>query len=116
MPACSNRPEGGLPADANLLLLIGAANRDAEVFADPDVIDIRLANARAHLAVGIGAHTCLGAPLARLEAGVVLEELTRRLPSLRILPNQSLSFHPNISFRGPHSLHVAWDPVPTRQA
>jgi cytochrome P450 len=98
-----------VPAGAKLLLLIGSANRDAEVFADPDVLDIRRANARDHLAFGIGNHLCLGAPLARLEARVVFEELARRRPGLHLVPDQRFSFHPNISFRGPASLLVEWD-------
>jgi cytochrome P450 len=97
-----------VPADANLLLLIGSANRDAEVFADPEGFDIRRANAREHLSFGLGNHLCLGAPLARLEARVVFEELTRRRPGLQLVPEQQLAFHPNISFRGPTSLEVSW--------
>ncbi|MFN0092447.1 MAG: cytochrome P450, partial [Acidimicrobiales bacterium] len=65
-----------IPADADLLVSIGAANRDPAVFDRPDVFDIRRPNAREHLSFGGGAHLCLGAPLARLEARVVLEELT----------------------------------------
>ena len=57
---------------------------------------------------GIGNHLCLGAPLARLEAKVVFEELTRRRPGLRLVRDQPLAFHPNISFRGPTSLQVTW--------
>jgi cytochrome P450 len=97
-----------VPADANLLLLVGSANRDAAMFAEPDRLDIRRANARDHLAFGSGNHVCLGAPLARLEARIVFEELARRLPGLRLAPDQSLAFHPNISFRGPTALQVAW--------
>ncbi|MBV9325836.1 MAG: cytochrome P450 [Chloroflexi bacterium] len=97
-----------VPADANLLLLIGSANRDKEMFSDPERFDIRRANAREHLSFGMGNHLCLGAPLARLEARVVFEELTRRRPGLTLLPEQRLAFHPNISFRGPSSLEVRW--------
>jgi cytochrome P450 len=99
-----------IPAGANLLLVLAGANRDPEVFEEPDRLDIRRANARSHLTFGSGNHLCLGAPLARLEARVVLEELTQRRPSLRLVPDQPFTFHPNIAFRGPASLHVAWDP------
>ena len=98
-----------VPADADLLLLLGSANRDPAMFKDPERFDVRRANAREHLAFGHGAHFCLGAPLARLEARVVLEEFVARFPSLRLVPGQTLRFQPNISFRGPLSLLAAWD-------
>lgn len=97
-----------VPADARLLLMIGSANRDPAHFADPDSLDLHRSNARDHLAFGQGAHLCLGAPLARLQARVVLEEVSRRLPSLRLVPT-SLRFMPNVSFRGPLSLPAEWD-------
>jgi hypothetical protein len=69
-----------VPSGADLLLLIGSANRDPDMFTDPECFDIRRENAREHISFGHGAHFCLGAPLARLEARVVLEELTRVCP------------------------------------
>jgi cytochrome P450 len=98
-----------VPADANLVLMLGAGNRDPAQFPDPDTFDIRRANAHRHLTFGHGPHVCLGAPLARLEARIVLEEVSSRLPSLRLVSGQALDFVPNISFRGPQSLHVEWD-------
>ena len=97
-----------VPAGANLLVLIASANHDPEVFPDPESLDIHRANAKEHIAFGYGAHICLGAPLARLEVKVVLEEVSARLPGLRIVPGQKLDYLPNTSFRGPRALRVEW--------
>jgi cytochrome P450 len=95
-----------IPAGADVLVAIGAANRDPAVFDQPDVFDLRRRNARDHLSFGFGPHVCLGAPLARLEANVVFEELIARQPQLRLAENQRLEFMPIIGFRGPTSLWV----------
>jgi cholest-4-en-3-one 26-monooxygenase len=64
-----------------------SANRDEEIFTDPDVFDIgRTPNE--HLAFGIGEHLCLGANLARLELNVLFEELLRRFPSIELIGEQ----------------------------
>ena len=54
-----------VPPEAKLLLLLGSANRDPAVFANPDEFDIRRSNAREHLSFGYGVNNCLGAPLAQ---------------------------------------------------
>ncbi len=97
-----------IPADADLLLMLNAANRDEAVFPEPDEIISTRANLRDHLAFGYGIHYCVGAPLARLEMAILLEALTRELPGLRLLPGQKIEYTRNISFRGPVSLRVAW--------
>ena len=98
-----------IPADADVLVCIGAANHDPQHFPDPERFDIRRDNAREHLSFGSGPHHCLGAPLARLEAKVVFEELTTTYPSLRLAPGQSFAVLPIIAFRGPLAVLVEWD-------
>jgi cytochrome P450 len=93
-----------LPEGAKLFLWLAAANRDPAVFADPDRFDPHRANNEQHLAFGRGIHYCLGANLGRLEARIAVEELARRFPRLRLVAGQELTFHPNISFRGPQRL------------
>ena len=95
-----------LPEGARLFLWLAAAGRDPSVFSQPDQFDLNRADASRHLAFGLGLHYCLGANLGKLEARLALEELARRYPRLRLADGQQLSFHPNISFRGPRELRV----------
>ena len=76
----------------------------AKVTNEPDRFDIGRSNARTHTSFGYGIHFCLGAPLARLQAKVVLEELTQALPQLALVPGQPFNFVPNTSFRAPVAL------------
>lgn len=72
-----------VPRGALVLAALGSANRDPAAFPDPDTLDLtRTPNP--HLAFGKGAHYCLGAPLARLEAQIALPTLLRRAPRLRL--------------------------------
>lgn len=64
-----------LPADSRLLLMWGAANRDPRQFAAPDEFRLDRSGAKGHIAFGKGAHFCVGAALARLEARIVLRTL-----------------------------------------
>jgi cytochrome P450 len=95
-----------IPEGSKLFLWLAASGRDASVFPEPDVFDLRRANARRHLAFGKGIHFCIGSALGKLEAQLALAELARRFPRLRLVEGQELAFHPNISFRGPLTLWV----------
>lgn len=97
-----------IPADANVLLLIGAANHDDAQFADAQSFTLDRPNQRDHLSFGFGSHYCIGAPLARLEARVVLSELVAAFPQMRLSPDQAYDYLPNTSFRGPRHLWVEW--------
>ncbi len=98
-----------IPEGTQVFLNLGAANHDPEKFDDPERFDIGRADARHNMSFGKGNHFCLGAPLARFEAKLVLEALTRRIPSLRLVEDQDVPHFPNISFRGPSALQVTWD-------
>jgi cytochrome P450 len=66
-----------------VMAMLGGANRDPAVFADPDTFDVTRANAREHLSFSGGVHYCLGAALARLEGEIGLRMLFERYPDLR---------------------------------
>ncbi len=98
-----------LPAGTKVFLNFASANHQDDLFEDPDVFDIHRPTANRHISFGKGIHFCLGAGLARMEARIALELLSQRLPSLRLQPDQTYEFFPNITFRGPDSLDLAWD-------
>ena len=72
-----------IPAGSKVALLFISANRDERKFERAEVFDIRR-NARDHLGFGAGAHACLGAPLARLEARIALEEILAAAPDFSV--------------------------------
>jgi cytochrome P450 len=97
-----------IPAGSNILALIGAANHDPEHFEAPGEYHPARTDAREHLSFGYGAHYCIGAPLARLEAQIVLQQLIAALPGAQLVPGQQLEYLPNTSFRGARSVLVRW--------
>ncbi len=93
-------PEGGI-----ILILLAAASRDPEVFAEPDRFDIARRDAHGHLAFGAGPHFCLGASLARLEAASAFAAFATRVDNPR-LEAESLEYKPNLNLRGPAQMVV----------
>lgn len=98
-----------LPKGARLMLLYGSANRDETQFANPDVFDIRRANASKHLAFGKGIHFCLGAVLARLEGRIAFELLLHRLPGLRRDTDRPALRRPFLLMHTYTQFPIAWD-------
>jgi cytochrome P450 len=101
-----------LPADTDVYIFYGAANRDQRRFDDPDRFDIRREFKR-NLAFAEGIHHCIGAPLARLEANAVLEQVLTRMPEYSLLPG-STRFESHM-MRGPRSLPVERASIPHRE-
>jgi cytochrome P450 len=73
-----------VPAGTTVLTVLGAANHDPEVFADPNVLRLDRPNANRHLAFAGGVHYCLGASLAKLEASTAIGTLIRRFPDVQL--------------------------------
>jgi cytochrome P450 PksS len=89
-----------------LSIVLGSANRDPAVFADPDTLDLERDPNR-HLALGQGIHFCLGAPLARMEGRIALEALLRRFPRLRLAcPGEMPAWRAVLPLRALESLPV----------
>ncbi len=97
-----------IPARTPIFMNFASANRQPDVFAEPDVFDIHRENASHNISFGKGIHYCLGANLAKLETRLVLEALTQRIPTLDLVEGQELWSSPNITFRGPEQLLVTW--------
>jgi len=88
-----------------IVLLIGAGNRDPERFPNPDRLDLSRQDVRP-LSFGHGLHHCLGAQLARLESQIAFEALLTRLPDLRF-GRDEIVWGKNVVLRGPRVLPVA---------
>jgi cytochrome P450 len=86
---------------------IAGANRDPDVFPDPDRFDVRRDNARLQVAFAHGPHVCVGMHLARLEAHTAVGGLLDRLPRLRLDPARPAAPR-GLVFRKPPELHVLW--------
>src|SRR5213078_2597435 len=89
-----------------VMAVMAAANRDPERFPEPDRLDIARPDNR-HVAFGYGAHFCFGAPLARVEAQIVFDELLDRFEEWAIVPGL-LTWRSNLGLRGLTALPVAF--------
>ncbi|MEU1180009.1 cytochrome P450 [Streptomyces sp. NPDC005820] len=97
-----------IKAGEGVIMVNEIGNRDPEVFADPDRLDITR-DARRHVAFGFGVHQCLGQPLARMELQVVYGTLYRRIPTLKLVGSlDDVRFKHDAFIYGVHSLPVTW--------
>jgi len=89
-----------------LVLLLAAANRDGRVFSDPERLDLTR-DPNPHVAFGGGAHFCIGASLARLEARIAIPALLRRFPNLAPV-GPAPRYRPSFTIRGLERLDLVW--------
>lgn len=92
-----------------VLLLYQSANRDEDVFEDPDVLRLDR-NPNPHLAFGVGPHVCMGINLARLEIRILFEELIRRFPDIAVVPGAKPTYGEHALVHAIESLPVQFTP------
>ena len=97
-----------IPAEARLLLLVGSANHDEDVF--PEADRVQLCRAQNHLAFGWGPHFCLGAQIGRIEVAAALECFLKYLPPpSRADPEKQIEYVPSLlEVRGPRKLDLVF--------
>ncbi len=107
-----------IKAGTTILLSHMAANRDPKRFADPDRFDMNRPRIKEHLAFGRGAHTCIGAPLARREVTVSIERLLARMGNIRLSEAhhgpkgaERFDYEPTYILRAMKHLHLEFDPI-----
>lgn len=105
-------------AGQRIMIGLAAANRDAERWPEPESFCPGRPRAREHLAFGRGAHVCAGAPLARTEVQVILEQLLAKTCDIRISADhhgppgdRRFAFEPSFIIRGLLELHLELDPA-----
>jgi cytochrome P450 len=102
-----------IPAGSKLRLVFGAANRDPEVFEDPESFEVGRSTRKLkeHFGFGYGVHTCLGAPLARLEGKVAFERLFAKTSDVRLSAKNDYTHVYSTHFRSFKELWVELDPA-----
>jgi cytochrome P450 len=100
-----------MKAGQNIFALVQSANNDGAAFGCPAAFDIDRdpAEMKKSLHWGVGNHTCIGMPLAKLDMRVAIETVLRRLPNLRCVPDQQIKVTPGMIFHRPERLEFEWD-------
>jgi len=111
---------GGVEIKAGTTILLShmAANRDPRRFENPGEFDMNRKKAKEHLAFGRGAHTCIGAPLARREVTISIERLLSRMGNIRLSEahhgpenDRRYFYEPTYILRAMRELHLEFDPI-----
>jgi cytochrome P450 family 144 len=110
VPSDTTLGDVDIPAGATVLLLWGAANRDQGTFENADELVLDRKLPRRHVAFGRGIHHCVGAPLARLEARVVLTALLELTSAIHLDPRQTPKWVPSLMVRRHNRLAVQISP------
>jgi cytochrome P450 len=100
-----------IPKGSIVLAMLCSGNRDEMVFDQAAVFDPSRQNVREHLTFGAGKHSCLGAPLARMELRIAFERLLARLGPIRLAGDNDFVHISSASFRGLRRLHLEFDPI-----
>jgi len=98
-----------IPAGSLVQVVLGIANRDSAIYADPDRYDLLRPHPRPHMAFAAGPHVCLGQHLARLEMSRALNILLDRLPTLRLDPDMPKPEIRGGMFRRPRHIHARFE-------
>lgn len=102
-----------LPEGATVHIRYAAANRDEEMFPEPDRVDLERPNMRRHMAFSLGEHHCPGEGLSRLEQRMALNTVLDRLPDLRLAAENDFTHAPGFVLRALERLQISWGSAPT---
>jgi len=93
-----------------IIIVFASANRDEDLFDEPDAFMPDREHLRDNLAFGKGIHFCLGANLSRLEGKVAAEELSKRLDSISLTSSNKFEYFPSFMLRGLTDLEIEFTP------
>jgi cytochrome P450 len=93
-------------AGETVAAVLAGANRDPEVFTDPETLDITRTDVKQHLSLGLGPHFCLGNALARMEGAIVIQKLAERFPDMRLADDEP-AWKGSSMMRGPSEVLVS---------
>jgi cytochrome P450 len=99
-----------IPAGATVMMMYAAGNRDPNMFAAPEQLDLERSNSNRHMAFGHGIHSCIGRTLATAELNIATRRLLERLGPIRLASNRPRPAHMfHFNMRALDSLHIEFD-------